>query len=188
MESAAYSHIQLMHPKLEMKYLRLEKTRNRLLDELEGYDDTLLNTSPAEGKWSVNQIVAHLVLVEKLTMGYMQHKLQKQEALPPSSFSSWISSVLLKLALMSGKKFKAPAPVATVPDRASLPALRREWNEIRYKMEDVLTELPPQVLDKCLFKHPYAGPLSVSQTLDFIQDHFDHHLRQIQQLKGSLVK
>jgi len=175
-----------MEAKLEMKYLRLEKTRNRLLDELEAYDDALLNTAPAAGKWSISQTLAHLVLVEKLTTGYVQHKLEQQQQLPSSALSAWFRYLLLKLALLSGKKFKAPAPVAAVPDRASLPALRQEWDQVRYQLEDLLTELPDRMTDKYLFKHPYAGPLSVVQTLSFLQDHFDHHLRQIQHLKRVL--
>lgn len=187
MSTEIYSHIELMNLKLEPKYLRLENSRNRLLDELEGLDDVLLNTPAPGGKWSLNQHVAHLILVDKVTMGYVHHKLKKKEELLSSSFSNIFKSFLLKLALQSGRKFKAPAPVATVPDTASLSALRKEWDDVRFNVEDVLTDTPDELLDKCLFKHPVAGPLTLPQTLTFLQDHFDHHLRIIQQLKQHLT-
>lgn len=187
MSTEIYSHIELMNLKLEAKYLRLEKTRNLLLDELEGLDESLLNTQILEGKWSINQHVAHLILVDRVTMGYVQHKLKKKEELAPSSLSNHIKSFLLKLALQSGRKYKAPAPVATVPDTAILSDLRKEWDDVRFTLEDVLTETPDDLLDKCLFKHPFAGPLTLPQTLTFLQDHFDHHLRIIQQLKYQLI-
>ncbi|MFD2998817.1 DinB family protein [Pontibacter toksunensis] len=176
-----------MNLKLEAKYLRLEKSRNLLLDELEVLDEGLLNTQTQEGKWSIIQHVAHLILVDRVTMGFVQHKLRKKEELASSSFTNYIKSFLLKLALQSGRKYKAPAPVATVPDTAVLSDLRKEWDDVRFTLEDVLTETPDELLDKCLFKHPFAGPLTLPQTLTFLQDHFDHHLRIIQQLKHQLI-
>ncbi|WP_439882411.1 DinB family protein [Pontibacter sp. MBLB2868] len=177
-----------MDPKLEMKYLRLEKSRNRLLDELEGLDDELLNLTSADGKWTINQTICHLIQVDQLTTSYVKNKVAKRENLHPSSISNGFKSLLLKLALKSGKKYKAPEAVAQVPATSSFDKLRKQWDEVRFTMEDVLTEIPEDLLDKCLFKHPYVGPLSISQTLSFLQDHFDHHLRQIHQLKLKLVR
>ncbi|ARS35361.1 DinB family protein [Pontibacter actiniarum] len=177
-----------MNPQLENKYLRLEASRNRLLDELEALDEQQLNTAPAEGKWSINQHVAHLVLVDEQTLSYIQHKLQQQDTLEPSTFSCAVKAFILKLALISGRKYKAPAPVATVPDYAQLQHLRQQWDAVRFNLEDVLTELPPNLVDKCLFKHPYVGPLNMLQTLSFLQDHFDHHQRAMQAQAEALVR
>ena len=187
MGTEASRSVQLMNLKLEAKYLQLEKSRNRLLDELEGLDDDLLNTPAAGGKWSIAQHIAHLLLVDKKTMQYVQHKLAQQDKLRPAALSHSVRSLLLKLALHSGKRYKAPPVVADVPDRAALPELRQEWDDIRFRLEDVLTDIPPQHLDKCLFRHPNAGPLTISQTLTFLQDHFNHHHRAIYHLKRQLV-
>jgi hypothetical protein len=188
MNTASFNHIQFMNPRLEAKYLRLEKTRNRLLDELEGVDEGLLNTSPAEGKWSLNQVVAHLVLVDKLTTEYVEKKTQQPEMLRQAAFSNMYRFILLKLAMKSGMKFQAPVVAATVPESASLPSLRRQWDVVRFQLEDVLTGMQQPMLDKCVFKHPRAGYPTISQTLSFLQDHFDHHLTQIQHLKQALLK
>ncbi|MHC2990775.1 hypothetical protein OB13_03960 [Pontibacter sp. HJ8] len=177
-----------MNPQLEAQYLKLEETRNQLLDDLEGLDDEFLNTPPAAGKWAVNQIIAHLIQVEQLTNSYIQRKVQKQETLGDASIAHTFRSLLLKLALHSGMKFKAPDAVAAVPDRSSLSALRSQWDNSRYHLEDTLTELPRELLDKCLFRHPYAGPLSITQTMSFLQDHFHHHARQISQIRHQLIK
>lgn len=187
MNTATFSHIQLMNPQLEAQYLKLEETRNQLLDKLEGLDEDLLNTSPAAGKWSVNQIIAHLIQVEQITNTYIQRKVQKQGTLEDASIRHTFRSLLLKLALHSGMKFKAPDVVATVPDRSSLSVLRSQWDNSRYHLEDTLTELPQDLMDKCLFRHPSAGPLSITQTMTFLQDHFHHHARQIAHLRHHLI-
>ncbi len=188
MSSAVYSHINLMDPELEVNYLFLEKSRNRLFDELEDFEDGQLNVLPATDKWSINQIVAHMILVEQFTIGYIQNKIKKEETLQTSSFMNLTKSIILKVALRSGMKFKAPQVVAVVPDKASLHAIRLEWDNVRFQLEDLLTELPPHLMHKYLFKHPYSGPLTVKQTLSFLQDHFDHHLQQIRQLRQQLLK
>ncbi|WP_114778975.1 DinB family protein [Botryobacter ruber] len=176
-----------MNLKLEARYLQLEKSRNKLLNELSKLDDTLLNTAPEPGKWSINQIVAHLVLTDEVTVNYIQRKMQQPEKLQTSTLTNTIKSLLLKFVLKSWIKFKAPAVVAAVPETASLPALSKQWDSIRFRLEDVLTELPEAALDKCPFKHPAAGPLTILQTLTFLQDHFHHHQQQIQQLKKRLL-
>ncbi|WP_187263678.1 DinB family protein [Pontibacter beigongshangensis] len=171
-----------MNPNLEAKYLRLEKSRNRLLDNLEQLDPAILNTPAADNKWSVGQIVAHLVLVEEFTVCYMQRKLQEPEKLISSSLSHTVKSILLTILLKSQVRFKAPPRMADVPEEVCLPELRSKWDHLRFQFEDLLTDLPPELLHKCLFKHPYAGPLSAAQCLTFLQDHFDHHAAQIKQL------
>ncbi|MBD1397627.1 DinB family protein [Pontibacter sp. JH31] len=177
-----------MNPFLEAQYLKLEESRNRLLDELDGLDEDLLNMPPVEGKWSVNQIIAHLIQVEQLTNSYIQRKVQKQDSLENRSLRHSFRSLLLKLALNTGMKFKAPEAVANVPEKSTLSSLRNQWNACRYQLEDTLTELPPELMNKCVFKHPYAGPLSISQTLTFLQDHFLHHARQIAHLRQHLLR
>ncbi|MBB6611949.1 DinB family protein [Pontibacter sp. Tf4] len=177
-----------MNPKLEVKYLYLEKSRNKLLKDLQSLDDTLLNTPPAEGKWSIGQIVAHLLQVEQATISYIQRKIQQEEELHTASVRNKLYALLLKLALNSGMKFKAPAVVATVPDEVDLGKLHQQWDDTRYKLEDLLTELPPALLYKCVFRHPYAGMLSIGQTLTFLQDHFNHHLHQINHIRHHLEK
>ncbi|WP_266205805.1 DinB family protein [Pontibacter kalidii] len=177
-----------MNPKLESQYLRLEESRNRLLDELAGLDGNQLNTAPAPGKWSINQHVAHLVLVEERALDNIRYKLQRQEELQDISLAQEAKALMLKLALYSGRKFKAPAIVASVPEACHLPELRQQWDQARFELEDELTAFPQQLLEKGIFKHPITGYLTIGQTLSFLQDHFIHHKRIMQAQKELLVK
>lgn len=177
-----------MNPKLEAKYLHLEQTRNRLLDELESLDEAQRNTCPAEGKWSINQHVAHLVIAEEVTLGGIRYKLQRQDELRESTFSQSLKALLLRLALKSGRKYKAPPQVATVPDTAELAMLRQQWDKVRFELEDELSDLPEHLLGKSIFKHPRVGYLTIGQALTFLQDHFDHHVAILQRLKAEHIK
>jgi uncharacterized damage-inducible protein DinB len=188
MSSAVFNHVLYMNPKLEDKYLSLEESRNKLLNELKGLDDTQLNACLIEGKWSIGQIVAHLVQVEQLTYSYIRKKLDQEEGLRNTTLKNTINSTLLRLALKSGMKFKAPQVIAELPQIVSIPELWSQWNDLRYTLEDMLTEMPPALIDKCVFRHPFAGMLTIGQTLTFIQDHFNHHLPQVHQLKQQLLK
>lgn len=182
MNTTTFSHIQFMNPYLEARYLKLEETRNRLLDELEGLDEELLNRPAAEGKWSINQIIAHLVQSEQLTNSYLQRKM-REESHETAGLSHVVRSLLLRVALNTGMKFKAPEAAAHMPAHAALSSLRNQWDAARYQLEDTLTELPQDMLGKCIFRHPYAGMLTMPQTLTFLQDHFSHHARQIARLR-----
>ncbi|MCX2739119.1 DinB family protein [Pontibacter anaerobius] len=176
-----------MNPKLEDKYLHLEESRNRLLDELAGLDDAQLNTATSAGKWSINQHVAHLVLVEERALDNIRYKLSRQEELQNVGLNQIVRAFLMKLALQSGRKYKAPAVVAAVPNTCHLPALRQQWDKARFELEDELTGFPNQLLEKGIFKHPMVGYLTISQTLTFLQDHFIHHKRIMQAQKQALV-
>jgi uncharacterized damage-inducible protein DinB len=182
MSTTLYSHIQFMNPYLEARYLKLEESRNRLLDELEGLDEELLNRPAAEGKWSINQIIAHLIQSEQLTNSYLQRKI-REESHETAGLAHTLRSLMLRVALNTNMKFKAPAAVAEVPAQAALSSLRNQWDAARYQLEDTLTELPQNMLNKCIFRHPYAGMLTMPQTLAFLQDHFSHHARQIARLR-----
>lgn len=183
----AFSHNLLMNPKLEAKYLRLEELRNPLLDELDGLDHQQLNAAPAPGKWSINQHVAHLILVEQRVLENVRYKLQRPEELQDVPFAQEAKALLMKVALHSGQKFKAPDIVANVPEVSELSALRKQWDTMRFELEDELTGFPPALLAKGVFKHPVVGYLTICQTLNFLQDHFIHHKQIMMSQKEALI-
>ncbi|WP_276496149.1 DinB family protein [Pontibacter litorisediminis] len=176
-----------MNPKLEDKYLRLEELRNRLLDELAGLDDAQLNKAPAPEKWSINQHVAHLVLVEERALDNVRYKLQRQEELQDVGLAQEAKLLLVKVALHSGRKFVAPPVVVSVPEVCHLPELRQQWDKVRFELEDELTSFPQPLLEKGVFKHPMIGYLTIGQALNFLQDHFIHHKHIMQAHKQALV-
>jgi uncharacterized damage-inducible protein DinB len=56
--------------KLRVLYEQLENDRNRLMAELVKATSDKLFLKPSKEKWSVNEILTHLVISEQLTLRY----------------------------------------------------------------------------------------------------------------------
>jgi uncharacterized damage-inducible protein DinB len=63
-----------MNSKLNRLFISLEEDRVRLLTSLRGISTDKLLQAP-EGKWSIQQILAHLIAAEKLSIMYLRKKM-----------------------------------------------------------------------------------------------------------------
>jgi hypothetical protein len=86
----------------------------------------------------------------------------------------------LLLALYLPLKFKAPkSTIDHLPEYIALDELQTRWNKSRAAWNSFLKEMPENLLDKAVFKHPRAGRIGWGHTFKFFQVHFDRHLKQI---------
>ena len=92
-------------------------------------------------------------------------------------------SMALGLALKSPFKFKAPPMLTNMPEKYDIKELKAKWDTIRKNFSVTLENFPGELLNKAVFEHPKVGWLNISQTLDFLQDHFDHHKKQVLKLE-----
>ena len=150
-----------------------------LLQEL---PEDMLKKKPDNSHWSLLQIMEHLAGAEAAGLQYLQRKdyavLQNRGFLPAG-----IRAIILKLALLSPLKFKAPPVLATFPTNTSEPEeLYTRWQQTRKGLASYLEGIPAEKKQALLFKHPVAGPLTPHQMLVFMADHLQHHRRQARQL------
>jgi len=152
-------------------------------------DEVTLRNSPRVGKWSVHQIVTHLFVSEKLSLGYM-----KKKSLGIETFenSGWIESVKLLLLILSQRlpfKYKAPKSIVqhTPPD-ISLTEIQNQWSMMRVELKDFLNSIDDKNLKKKIYKHPRAGMLNVVQAITFFREHYVHHRPQIERLLKNKVQ
>jgi uncharacterized damage-inducible protein DinB len=162
------------------RFDRMEAKKAALFERLVGVTDEVLNRFPAEGEWSVAQVLAHLCLVEELSVRHLRERMAA--AAPPGGAGSRLRSAALSLALRSGLRFKAPAMTAELPDRSSLAAIRERWDGVRVELEAVLGEVPPELATRALFRHPRAGRLTLAQAVRFMEEHLDHHRPQVERV------
>lgn len=160
----------------------LDHSLHRLLEVMKEYTDAELNRPPAAGKWSPLQTMHHIMLSEKLSHGYLKKKAQADAtSMKKVGLLSALRRQLLGLYLWAPLRFKAPEMVSDsrLPEEGSFWALAREWRNNRKDLRDFLDQLPREYFRRQLYRHPFAGRMSVSGMLFFFQKHFDRHRRQI---------
>ena len=172
-----------MNPKLEKLFVALENDRLKLFQLLTNVDEVTLSRNPNSNKWSIRQIVVHLFVSEKLSLGYM-----KKKSLGIETFenSGWIESVKLVLLILSQRlpfKYKAPKSVVQhTPADISITEIQNQWDSLRSELKEFLNSVEDKNLKKKIYKHPRAGMLNVVQAITFFREHHIHHLPQIQRL------
>ncbi|MBL0741722.1 DinB family protein [Chryseolinea lacunae] len=171
-----------MHPKLQKQFDRLQHEQQMLLQKLTSLPDAKLNAS-RDGKWSVNYIVNHLITAEQLSLAYMKKKSLGVATLKNSGALEDLKMVMLKVSQRLPFKYNAPRYlVQNTPATTSLPELAERWATARAELKNFLEPIDEKNLRKLIYKHPVAGMLDVLQSLEFMREHFDHHLPQIKRL------
>lgn len=152
-----------------------------LLNELAPLGDDLLNRTPADGGWSAMQTLHHLILVEENSLAYIHKKLSFNPELPKSGLGAWFKMWLLRITLRSPIKFKAPksASAERIPEYATFADTRAQWHKIRAEWTAFFENMPIELEDKAVYRHPRVGLINWLQMLDFIQAHFERHRLQV---------
>ncbi len=151
-----------------------------LLGELSKIPEETLNRRPTDGGWSAAQTAWHLIMVEELSFKYVQKKLGFGGSFEKVGLGVHWSSLWLKVALYLPIKFKAPATSGDdLPSHSTFAEIEAHWHKTRAAWTDFLAQMPEELEDKTVYKHPRAGRLGWVQMLDFFEVHFGRHLLQI---------
>jgi len=164
---------------LVKKFQDLQLAKNTLLQELENYTEEDLNKRANSNKWSVAQVLFHIYMSESLTLRYLQKKINAHDQLKKAGIKAWVRSKMLKIFLILPIKYKAPKTIASPPEIIDWNRLLKDWENCRGELNEFIINLPDELLPMAIFKHPMMGMLTMSQTLDFLAEHFNHHLPQI---------
>ena len=172
-----------MREDLRRSLEKLERTKRQTLSLVEGLPSSVLNRKPQEGKWSIGQILFHMQQVEAVSLQYMRKKIENTTLVERTSVRENLRSLLLKVSLALPIKFKAPKVVSeNIPDTVDYEMLKTSWEIIRIDLDHFVNNLPPEMLQHKIFRHPRVGLINIKQALVFYQSHFDHHLPQIKRL------
>lgn len=163
---------------------RYSRKVNRLLAELESLPEEMLNKKPVKGGWSAIQTIYHLILAEELSLAYVKKKLSFNPETKPAGAGARWRGFLLWAYLSTPLKFKAPKNIAeeNLPAFAGLAVTRARWHNVRDAWEDFFKQMPENLTNKAIYKHPRAGRLGWNQMLSFFETHFDRHLAQVKRV------
>ena len=173
-----------MNKKLQVLFERLESERIKLLDQLAVLPYEKLDYRSDSKKWSVNQILIHLLTSEHLTLTYLRKKSLGIDQLKNAGFMEFVKIQLLKMSQrLPFAKYKVPRHIAqNTPDVLPFSELQARWNVSRADLKNFLETIEEKNLHNLIFKHPVAGRLDIMQCLIFMREHFQHHLPQIKRL------
>lgn len=164
---------------------RLQDERRTLLDALAGLDEARLRRPGPGGGWSVLQILGHVALAEQLTLAYLHKKMQDTSAIPRAGAASFWRLAVLKVALRSPLRAKAPERVAHPEADTTFAAVRAHWDGVRQGWQDLVEAFPPSLVDRAVYRHPRVGRMRLAHTIDSLREHLVHHRRQIDRRLAS---
>jgi uncharacterized damage-inducible protein DinB len=167
---------------LQKQFNTLESQRATLLKLIAALSVEQLNSHP-KGKWSIAQIVSHIIASEQLSVMYLNKKILGINDSPETGFREAAVMIIFTLSQRFPFRFKAPKVVVenTTPYQ-TVEQLTEAWEKVRADMRDVLERFQDNHLTRKVYKHPVAGMLNIQQTMKFFREHIIHHTPQIKNL------
>jgi DinB superfamily len=175
-----------LNSSLETAFEKLERQRSQIINRVKDLPEQQFTTAPP-GKWSIAQILMHLLASERLSVAYMTKKSLGIDTLKDSGLKQSVLSVLLNVSQrIPALKFKAPKVVVeNTPAALPLEELISQWDKSRANLKQLLESIPERHSRKLIYKHPIAGMLNVQQAVKFMYEHVHHHSPQIKSLLKS---
>lgn len=177
-------HTTSIDPRLEKHIKRLDDKLIQLLKTLKVYSEDQLNRKPDQDKWSVIQIMHHLMLAEGGSLNYVKKKTSFNPELKDAGVKAALRELALSTYFGSPLKRKAPATISgdKLPAHASFWKTAQDWKNQRSELREFLCTLPPDLLKKEVYKHPFVGRITIYGMMRFFEQHFDRHHKQIQRI------
>jgi hypothetical protein len=168
----------------------LEQKKKALFSKIASLSSQQYLASPSTGGWSVAQAANHVYLSEQLSLAYIRKKLSYPDTIPKYSPTSWAAVLLLKFALWSPYKAKAPKAINMWEQQAilSVDDLDHNWSALRKELITFIEHHQADFGRHLVYRHPYAGRLTMHQMLIFFNDHMAHHLKQIERIMRAEVQ
>lgn len=158
----------------------IAQKRARLLDDIATMPPATVTSHPRPGKWSIQEIVEHLVLSEVGVLGDLAalRQIPPQRRALKHRIRYWVVMFVLR--------FDIPVQV---PSRALLPKggrsvaeLGQQWEANHRLLGAWLADPAPKQVGAPLFVHPIAGPMTTIESLRMLEVHLDRHARQVRRL------
>ena len=175
----------MLKERVRNQFERLEKDRLKMIIELDQHPPDTLTIRPAPNKWNTLQIIFHLMAAERNSVMYISKKRLGGTAVPRATWVSGLKSAALTLALRF-LKWKAPKVLPEPPAELNYAELKQQWNSLREHMKILLDELSEDMMGRTIFRQPNAGYLNIPQALRFMQDHFEHHRKQVEKILSKV--
>lgn len=169
-----------MNQTLQKVFHTAEIARNEIIALAQSAPQDQLSRQASPNKWSALQILTHLYISEQLSFSYIKKKSLGIDSLDDAGFKQALLIPVLKISQRLPLRFKAPKVVLEhTPEPLPLETLINQWNLLRLELRSHLENLPDKHVHRLVYKHPFAGRMSLPQAIQFFAEHIKHHKPQI---------
>ena len=167
-----------MLPSIQGRLIRLSKKRGALLQRLEACSTDVLSFKAGPDKWSAEEALEHLLVVEDNFLEQVSAN-TPESSLDPEKRSPEKYQVVLKV-MQQDVEVDVPHESMEHHGRFTFTELLERWDNIRNYMRELLEEIEAGGEEDMVYQHPYAGPLTIAETLAFMEVHFANHARHME--------
>ncbi|SDY76499.1 DinB family protein [Thermoactinomyces sp. DSM 45892] len=159
----------------------LQQIRTALLEELQPLSNEQYNMKPDSSRWSIAQVLDHLILTERYIVS-MISKVAKENEL------SHTPDKPIHFVADRSRKVEAPDRLSPKADYYAKEELVQKLEQTRKRTQSFIAEHKEEELIKRSMPHPALGDLNLKQYIEFIGYHEERHLTQIRELKEIIAK
>ncbi len=155
---------------------KLDEKRQALITAVQSVSEDQLTYKLGPDKWSLLQELQHVIWAER-GMRLSEEELRDnpvREHLRPGELVDVVKNIL-----ENDVPVNVPDPSLEPDGNTSLPELLKLWEQERQLLWALLEMVNSENVDKVMFSHPAAGPLTPLQTLELALAHLDNHQRRI---------
>lgn len=178
-----------VHPRTHELLEHLTTQRAVLQEALDATPPGLREQRPAEGRWSIAQVLEHLAIVERQVVALLRRGVQQAMATGPLPDDEATTPVLPTIdgALLLDRERRVAAgpqvqPSGTVDANGAWQALERH----RSTLLDLLHGIDGKRTDMVRAPHPVLGTLTLQQWIAFLGFHEARHAAQIRAVMFAL--
>lgn len=162
---------------------RLDSVHKKLISTISPLEPNLYSERPAEGQWSVAEIVQHLCLVEDRVIKELEGAIAR-EPRRVGFFRRLIPTSIVSLRVVRVKASKAVNPL----DAPSRDLVMENFERIRSNLKTLCAAHGNKRFRNLVFKHPFLGEIDGVATVSFVGYHERRHYKQIREVLRKLGK
>ena len=172
---------QPLHPNISAVLAELDQAREILREAVDAIPDYDRAKRPAEGRWSVNEVLEHLSMVERRFTGLLAMRIAeaKENGLGVEQNARTPMPPALK-KMFEDRTNRRNAPDAVRP--SAMLDSRSAWQAVedaRAVLRELLAGHAGLALSTVMHQHPTFGTLDVYQFAELIANHERRHAKQI---------
>ena len=169
-----------MNSRLQSLFDSIESQRHLLLSSLKNLPSEKLNNH-LPNKWSINQIIAHLISAEQLSLRYINKKMLGIDKANATGFYEEFKMLLLQISQRLPFKFRAPKMVVenTHIDTDIIRLIER-WDLVREELKVLLEKIEDHQINRGVYRHLALGLFNIQHAVKFFGEHVRHHTPQIE--------